>query len=445
MELEELIAHINQLQSEIDAHRPLSPEQEQRIMQKFRLDWNYHSNAIEGNQLTMGETRAFLLHGITAKGKPFKDYLDMKGHNDAIRYLESFVRQNAELRETDIREMHKILLGESYGSPAISPEGLEVTKRIQVGQYKTVPNHVQTQSGDIHYYATLEDTPIKMGELMAWYRKNKSNLHPLVLAATFHYRFVAIHPFDDGNGRMARLLMNLILMERGLVPIVVKEEGKGEYLLALEQGDAGDLEPFVVLMGEQLKHSMELYLRGAKREDIEEWGDLDKKLELLEKKLKGKGRIKNVEKSQKLVDSVGHHVFIPILKLVKEKISRFEPFFESVKEGIQLDEKIAHEYGIETLEELMKAVIDSPKNKYGYIFELGQLIGNPTLDIHIGIEITLRKYDWQILYQIQPIFSEAKMLFSGTYSQFSFSQKDLKSYVLQIANEIYSIIEEHSQ
>ena len=86
-----LITEINCPFADLDALRPLAPEQEQRVLQKFRLDWNYHSNAIEGNSLTLGETRSLLLHGLTAEGKPLRDHLDIKGHNEAILGLEAVV------------------------------------------------------------------------------------------------------------------------------------------------------------------------------------------------------------------------------------------------------------------------------------------------------------------------------------------------------------------
>ena len=104
MELRSIITRVDELKAQVDALRPIDAEQEARVRQMFRLDWNYHSNAIEGNTLTLGETRAFLLHGITAKGKPFCDYLDIKGHNEAIAYLEDIVRGQELLTEAAIRE-----------------------------------------------------------------------------------------------------------------------------------------------------------------------------------------------------------------------------------------------------------------------------------------------------------------------------------------------------
>ncbi|MCB0126352.1 MAG: Fic family protein [Caldilineaceae bacterium] len=287
MELAEILQQIDNLKAEIDALRPIDRERELRVLQKFRLDWNYHSNALEGNTLTYGETRAFLLHGVTAQGKPFRDYLDMKGHQAALEQLEEIVRQNQPLTEADIRELHKILLIEPYEMPAMTLSGTPTTRRVAIGQYKTVSNSVRTSTGAIHFYASPEETPARMGDLMAWYRQawDVGTLHPLLIAATFHFRFVEIHPFDDGNGRMARLLMNLILMQAGYVPVIINTNTKGEYLLALEAADAGELEPFLILIGQNLLQSLALFLRGARGEAIDEPVDLDRRLAELQARL----------------------------------------------------------------------------------------------------------------------------------------------------------------
>ena len=99
MEALSLLEEVDRLKAEIDALRPLAPEQERQVMQKFRLDWNYHSNAIEGNTLTQGETRIFLLYGLTARGKPLRDHLDLKGHDEAVDYMTDVVRRNDPLTE----------------------------------------------------------------------------------------------------------------------------------------------------------------------------------------------------------------------------------------------------------------------------------------------------------------------------------------------------------
>jgi Fic family protein len=115
---------------ELDLLRPLSPDQEQRIMQKFRLDWNYHSNNIEGNSLNYGETKALLLHNITAQGKPLKDHIEIKGHNEAILWIEDIVRNEKPLTETFIRELHKLILKEPYEVDAITVDGNPTNKLI---------------------------------------------------------------------------------------------------------------------------------------------------------------------------------------------------------------------------------------------------------------------------------------------------------------------------
>jgi len=278
-----LLQRIDQLKAEVDALHPLSPEQEGRIVQKFRLDWNYHSNAIEGNSLTYGETVAFLMEGLTAKGKPFKDHLDIKGHNEGIDYLFHLIKNREQLTEKIIRELHAMILVEPYSNPAQTPSGQLVEKRVTLGAYKILPNHVKTPTGEIHYYATPEETPAKMTEIVDWLRENqqKNDLHPLLLAAAFHYRFVAIHPFDDGNGRMSRMIMNLLLMQYGYPPVVIKQQDRQAYYYALRQADAGDLSTFIEYIGENLLHSLNIQLKGAKGESMEEPDDLDKEIALL--------------------------------------------------------------------------------------------------------------------------------------------------------------------
>ena len=327
--LKALLAKVDLLKGEIDRLRPLMQETEARIMQKFRLDWNYHSNSIEGNSLTYGETIAFLMEGLTAKGKPLKDHLDIKGHNEGIEYLMSLVKNKQPLTEKAIRELHKIILVEPYKSPAITQDGHTVEKTIHIGQYKTQPNHVKTPTGVIHYYATPEETPAKMNDLMAWLQEHqaKQDLHPLVLAAVFHYRFVAIHPFDDGNGRMSRLLMNLLLIQNGYPPVVIKQENRQAYYYALRQADAGELSAFVEFIGENLVHSMEIYIRGAKGENIDEIDDLDKEIALL------KGSVGNRNDVIKLTEDVfDDHFFkvlLPLIKDIELQCSKFNELFAS--------------------------------------------------------------------------------------------------------------------
>src|SRR5580692_153570 len=194
MQLKDLLTEIDSLKAEIEKLRPLKPEIEQRIFKKFRLDWNYHSNAIEGNSLTLGETRAFLLEGLTANGKPLKDHLDIKGHDELITFLQSYIQKKEPLTEADIRGMHQILLKESYETDAFTSDGRIVKRKVRLGEYKTEPNAVRMGSGEIHQYVSPQDVAPEMAELVAWLRLEevKRDLHPLIQAAMFHHRFVLI-------------------------------------------------------------------------------------------------------------------------------------------------------------------------------------------------------------------------------------------------------------
>lgn len=311
----EVLTTITRLKEELGALRPISTEQEQRIMQKFRLDWNYHSNHIEGNSLTYGETKALILFGITAQGKPLKDHLEMTGHNEVLKLLEDVVKEERPLSEAFIRELHVLLLKEPYYVDAITPDGSPARKLINVGSYKETPNHVRTATGEMFYFATPEETPAKMTDLIDWYREKSASgeLHPLLLAAEFHYKFVRIHPFDDGNGRMARILMNFILMQHGYPPVIIKTDEKGDrYFPTLQQADAGIIEPFIQYIGESLEHSLQLMIRGAKGESIEEADDVDKEIALLEQRLKGRGKAYTKLKDKEIVTEVIEKVFLPI-------------------------------------------------------------------------------------------------------------------------------------
>lgn len=316
---------VNATKKQLDDIRPLPQEVEGRVMQKLRLEWNYHSNAIEGNKLTYGETNTFLMEGLTAKGKPLKDHLDIKGHNEAINFLTSLIKDERDLTEGDVRDLHKKILVEPYQSAAQTPDGKETTKIIRIGEYKQQSNHVKTLTGEIHYYATPEDVPIKMHELMQWYNeaRHNKNIHPSVLAAFVHHRFVAIHPFDDGNGRLARILMNLIMMKNGYPPAIIKLKERTDYYAALNQADKNEYVPIIEFVAEAVSESMNLYLKAAKGESIEDDGDLDKEIALFKVGL-GKSFTR---KKPEVILSVFNNFILPIHDNAERGLGAFDELF----------------------------------------------------------------------------------------------------------------------
>ncbi|HVX01437.1 MAG TPA: Fic family protein, partial [Candidatus Babeliaceae bacterium] len=282
-----ILQEVDALKKQINDARPLPNDVEDRVMQKLRLEWNYNSNAIEGNKLNYGETTALLMHGITAKGKPLKDHLDIQGHNDAIDFLQSIIKENRPFTEADIRQLHEITLVEPYPVKAQTADGKSTTKQIKIGVYKTSPNHVKTITGEIHYYATPEETPAKMQDLMAWYSEiiKDKDVHPIVIAALFQHKFTEIHPFDDGNGRVARLVMNLILMRHSYPPAVIKMDDRHNYYSLLSQADAGNSWPFIDYIAELSFSSLQIYMRAIMGGDIDDDEDIDKEIALFKLEL----------------------------------------------------------------------------------------------------------------------------------------------------------------
>lgn len=326
----ETLQKAENLKRQLDALRPLDKEAEARIMQKFRLDWNYHSNNLEGNSLTYGETKALILFGITAQGKPLKDHFEITGHNEAINWILEIVKDEAALTEKFIRELHTLLLKESSYKEAQTPEGKPTRRKIEVGKYKTYPNHVITVTGETFYFATPEETPAKMQELIEWFRKEKEkpDANPIILAALFHYRFIRIHPFDDGNGRVARILMNFILMQFGYPPAIIKTEDKENYYAVLRLADTGELEPFIEYINQNLINSLKIMIRGAKGESIEEPDDLDKELALLEGKLRFNNK-DQIEKSTQILRDLSEEVFFPLIREFVKVCAKFDRFYLS--------------------------------------------------------------------------------------------------------------------
>ncbi len=355
----ELIKQAIALKKILDQLRPLSADDEQRIMQKFRLDWNYHSNNLEGNSLTYGETKALILFGTTAQGKPLKDHFEMTGHNQAVNWIIDIVKGDEPITENFIRQVHTLLLKEPYEVDAITPEGKSTKKLIKVGSYKETPNHVKTKTGEIFRFATPEETPAKMHDLIAWYRAmEEQKAEPILLAAEFHYKFIRIHPFDDGNGRLARLLMNFILMKHGYPPVIVKTGDKENYFAALRLADTGSINAFFEYITLNLIHSLELMISGAKGEDIEEKDDIDKEIALLHQMVDNAGKSFGLERSKKAILNVIDNGISELFESVVEQGQKFDSFYKDAKIKLILPEGRSLIIGYRTFNEEFKRLLN---------------------------------------------------------------------------------------
>jgi Fic family protein len=220
--------------------QPLTENDQQKLSRRFTIDFNYNSNHIEGNTLTYGQTELLLLFGKVVGEANFRDCEDMKASNVGLQMMlaESSDRQ-LPLTQNFIRTLHRTLLREDYTVYRMLPGGVQTSYVIHAGQYKTRPNSVITRYGDRFEYASPEETPALMTDLVDWYNaaEKEGKYSPVELAALFHYRYIRIHPFEDGNGRIARLLINYILTRHDYPMIVVRSRNKSDYLEALHAAD----------------------------------------------------------------------------------------------------------------------------------------------------------------------------------------------------------------
>jgi len=224
----------------LDSHRPLSAEKVGRLREAMVIEYTYHSNAIEGNRLTFRETQLVIREGVTVGGKSMRDHLEAQNHPRAISYVEGL--KDRDLMENDVLELHRIIF-------------LGVLENA--GGFRKSQVFIE---GSDYMLPPAFEVPALVNELLDWLGKNPEELRPVEVAAVFHHRFVSIHPFDDGNGRVARLLMNLLLIKWGYPFTVVRNYDRRRYYDTLRKADAGDLAPFVNFIGRCVEESLDLYL-----------------------------------------------------------------------------------------------------------------------------------------------------------------------------------------
>ena len=249
------------------ALQPLAERNRTALWRWFRINFSHHSNHFEGNTLTYSETQLLLIHGRAAGDHTMREYEEMKAHNVAFTYVQNRAAEEQSISEKDIRDINLICLKEPFYSPARTLDGQETRKKIIPGVYKTTPNHVVTQEGDIHHFALPEETPAKMAELTKWMREwleqdEEARLAGMIPFLTeFHQRFINIHPFDDGNGRSVRLLMNYALLREQFLPMVLDDRAK--YIDAIQKADAGNPQPLETLFAANIAEMLNKGIQAA--------------------------------------------------------------------------------------------------------------------------------------------------------------------------------------
>lgn len=226
----------------LDAARPLPPHTMASLREKLMLEWTYHSNAIEGNTLTLRETKV-VLEGTTVGGKSLREHFEATNHRDAILYVEDIVSKAEALSEWQIRNIHSLVL-----------KGIDTSEAGRYRRENVVIAGAGTTPPDFLHL------PADMAALMSSYEA-AGNLHPVERAAELHTRFAKIHPFNDGNGRTGRLVLNFELMKAGYPPAIIRKEDRLAYYDALDKacvsGDYGDI---ARLVAESVQRSLDTYL-----------------------------------------------------------------------------------------------------------------------------------------------------------------------------------------
>ena len=240
--VQSLLERVEAKKVRLSQMRPIPAIAMERLRESLMMEWTYHSNGIEGNTLTLQETRIILSDGLTVGGKSLREHFETLNHHEAIQVLETMVNSKYRMKSKDILHIHELVLQriEKEYAGRYRNAGVRIT-----GANFTPPNALKVDA--------------LMDELIDWVNEEKEL--PLIVRATiFHHRMVWIHPFFDGNGRTVRLMFNLILMSAGYSPAIILQQDRKKYYDALNKGNQGNYEKLVLLVLQALERSLDIYL-----------------------------------------------------------------------------------------------------------------------------------------------------------------------------------------
>jgi len=237
---EKLISRINEKMDRLNSLRPIPADAVKKLYEEMRLMHTYHSNAIEGNTLTLPETKLVLEEGITIGGKSLREHIEATNNAKAFDLIEDIAKKKKTINHVVIQQIHEVVT-----TGILEESGKYRTKNVRIiGAVKTPPD-----------WSKVTKSMDELIEEFAQYKK-----HPVEVAAFLHHGFVKIHPFIDGNGRVSRLLTNLYLITQGYPPVVLKIEERGKYYRFLRAADNGNLDLFAILIAKAVDESLSIYL-----------------------------------------------------------------------------------------------------------------------------------------------------------------------------------------
>jgi Fic family protein len=240
-----LLARLEEKKTQLDALRPLPVAALRRLNEQLAVEWIYNSNAIEGSTLTLRETQLILETGLTIGGKSLREHFEVINHKEAIEYVEALANGDESISPFHVRQIHKLVL-----------------TRIddEAGEYRKLPVRIV---GTAYQPPDAWEVPRLMAEWGDWLNSQALSRHSIERAALAHHKLAAIHPFIDGNGRTARLVMNLLLMRDGYPPTIILRVNRRQYYRVLAEADEGNEAPLVNFVGRAVERSLTLYLEAC--------------------------------------------------------------------------------------------------------------------------------------------------------------------------------------
>lgn len=428
---------IKALFTEWQSLQPLKEEDQRRLDQKFMLEFNYNSNHIEGNTLTYGQTEMLLMFGKVVDDANMKDLEEMKASNVGLKMIREMARDKEQpLTESFIRNLHKTLLREDYTVYRQLPDGTNTSYVVHAGQYKTRPNSVITVTGERFEYASQEETPALMADLIHWYNEAESEgkLTPIELASLFHYRYIRIHPFEDGNGRVSRLLVNYILARHGYPMIVVKSEDKNNYLTALNRCDVvigpipsvgahaelSQIMPFVEYMSICLERAFNISIRAAKGESIEDKSDWRKNLIL-----KYRDKINKPEVTEGIKNKIKED-FSAMLRKIDDELSPFYSIFTSINRNT---DEVNH-------------FVELGNNQYYQNISFNNVVDKHKVNISFYIKLTIQQflYRIEVIQEINQLSTDTLFCKELPYTEI-FKEQDSEDLINKIGSALSQFLE----
>ncbi len=240
-----LAARISRKKAQLDLSHPLPIDTVHRLNKDLRVFLTYHSNAIEGNSLSLQETQMVIDYGITIHGHPLREYLEATNHAEAYEYVTSLIEKRESIKKETILALHHLVMDKI----------LETN-----GQFRTAPVYIR---GSNMTPPPARDVERLMREWVIWISEEGLKYDPVVRATIAHHGFEAVHPFADGNGRVGRLLLNLLLMGEGYPPALLLRDWRARYIHGLNAANTGNYTSLINMVGQAVEAGLDLYLEAC--------------------------------------------------------------------------------------------------------------------------------------------------------------------------------------